>query len=703
MAKTLAQIATEITNKILTGGRRTTATNTRSVLTDISQSSLNLKDGGMVIESKVGYSTPITPTEDYEFATKKFVLDNAGVTPDATTTIKGKSELIEDAELDNATPSDNSATTPTESAITLGIRQLYRLWKKIFTVFYTKVEADAKYIDKYSLMLEVDATNGGSGNAFTVTDARFSGDIPRIFILKFPVGIGLQPSGASTLAFNGIGPFPLYAEDGTDLAAGQIGNGIGFNFICVLGNDNVVGDCFYLQGIRASGGGGSGDVVGPASATDNALARFDTTTGKLLQNSTASLDDSGNLITSDITVSNATVSTPTFFDASKKLISATGALLGSFWHTLTSKSTPINADEIIVLDSASSFEAKRTTLTQLWTDYLKPKTDATYWIQGGNILSADTVIGGTSGAFALDFRTNNLTAFKVLSSPTSATNYLTIQSATTANPAILSADGSTNVGIIFQAKGAESIYFKNTGAGNSLKLKWYDSNGGTYRDVISEVGASNAVGIATGFTTVNTASNFNLGNNAVFRSANNVLKIVGSSSTSSSVGVVFGTNSANFGSFIPTTGTHYLINMWSEANNSFAPTTGNANMRMIDLSAFSIHQTGASGNVSLINLAPTVTSVSGSLYAIKSSIESGTNRYNLYIDGTASNYLNGNTSIKTTTATAFLTLGGSTTSNASLRILAGSAPFSPNDGDVWYDGTNIYIIVSGTTKTFTIV
>lgn len=38
-----------------------------------------------------------------------------------------------------------------------------------------------------------------------------------------------------------------------------------------------------------------GDVVGAASATDNALVRFDGTTGKLIQNSTVSLDDNGNL------------------------------------------------------------------------------------------------------------------------------------------------------------------------------------------------------------------------------------------------------------------------------------------------------------------------------------------------------------------------------------------------------------------------
>lgn len=39
---------------------------------------------------------------------------------------------------------------------------------------------------------------------------------------------------------------------------------------------------------------GTGDVVGPASATDNAIARFDTTTGKLIQNSVVTIDDAGN-------------------------------------------------------------------------------------------------------------------------------------------------------------------------------------------------------------------------------------------------------------------------------------------------------------------------------------------------------------------------------------------------------------------------
>lgn len=53
-----------------------------------------------------------------------------------------------------------------------------------------------------------------------------------------------------------------------------------------------------LQGVAAigggGGGGGAGDVVGPGSSTDNAVVRFDGTTGKIIQNSVVTIDDSGN-------------------------------------------------------------------------------------------------------------------------------------------------------------------------------------------------------------------------------------------------------------------------------------------------------------------------------------------------------------------------------------------------------------------------
>jgi hypothetical protein len=47
--------------------------------------------------------------------------------------------------------------------------------------------------------------------------------------------------------------------------------------------------------LTVAGGAGSGDVVGPASATDNALVRYDGTTGKLIQNGQVTQSDTGDL------------------------------------------------------------------------------------------------------------------------------------------------------------------------------------------------------------------------------------------------------------------------------------------------------------------------------------------------------------------------------------------------------------------------
>lgn len=54
-----------------------------------------------------------------------------------------------------------------------------------------------------------------------------------------------------------------------------------------------------ITGGTISGITGLGDVVGPASATDNAIVRFDATTGKLIQNSTVTIDDAGNIVSPD--------------------------------------------------------------------------------------------------------------------------------------------------------------------------------------------------------------------------------------------------------------------------------------------------------------------------------------------------------------------------------------------------------------------
>lgn len=58
--------------------------------------------------------------------------------------------------------------------------------------------------------------------------------------------------------------------------------------------DNLTWDNGTSKWIAAAASG-SGDVSGPASSTDEAIARFDSTTGKLLQNSTVTMSDAGTI------------------------------------------------------------------------------------------------------------------------------------------------------------------------------------------------------------------------------------------------------------------------------------------------------------------------------------------------------------------------------------------------------------------------
>jgi len=53
-------------------------------------------------------------------------------------------------------------------------------------------------------------------------------------------------------------------------------------------------------------GSGSGDVTGPSSATDNAVVRFDGTTGKIIQNSTVTLSDTGVLTVPELSTTSIT-------------------------------------------------------------------------------------------------------------------------------------------------------------------------------------------------------------------------------------------------------------------------------------------------------------------------------------------------------------------------------------------------------------
>jgi len=88
----------------------------------------------------------------------------------------------------------------------------------------------------------------------------------------------------------------------TNTGGGAVSSVNGQTGAVVLDIDDIGG--VYADGVTITGDGtsgnplvaigdGTGDVHGPASSTDNAIARYDLTTGKIIQNSGATIDDSG--------------------------------------------------------------------------------------------------------------------------------------------------------------------------------------------------------------------------------------------------------------------------------------------------------------------------------------------------------------------------------------------------------------------------
>lgn len=69
----------------------------------------------------------------------------------------------------------------------------------------------------------------------------------------------------------------------------------------------------------------------------------------------------------------------------------------------------------------------------------------------------------------------------------------------------------------------------------------------------------------------------------------------------------------------------------------------------------------------------------------------GTNKHNIYIDGTADNYIAGSVGIGINSQLALLEIAGSISTKSSMRIRAGTAPTTPNDGDIWKN-TNEFVM-----------
>jgi hypothetical protein len=162
----------------------------------------------------------------------------------------------------------------------------------------------------------------GFGAGISVTNGTGTITVANTGVLSNIAGAGISVSGATgnvTIANTGVLSFsggatgltPATATTGAVVLAGTLGianggtNGSSTPTAGAVPYGTGTAYAFTAAGavgqVLTSNGAGvptwttnaGGDVTGPASSTDNAIARFDGTTGKLIQNSVTTIDDTG--------------------------------------------------------------------------------------------------------------------------------------------------------------------------------------------------------------------------------------------------------------------------------------------------------------------------------------------------------------------------------------------------------------------------
>lgn len=143
-------------------------------------------------------------------------------------------------------------------------------------------------------------TTGAAGSSATVTNVGTSS--AAVFDITIPKG----DTGASG---SGSGDMAAATYDPTAVA----GDAFSMGNMAETATKKILTDTerTKLAGIASGATANTGDVVGPASATDNAVVRYDGTSGKLAQNSGVTIDDSNNFYTPAVLESGSIMGAPT--------------------------------------------------------------------------------------------------------------------------------------------------------------------------------------------------------------------------------------------------------------------------------------------------------------------------------------------------------------------------------------------------------
>lgn len=196
------------------------------------------------------------------------------------------------------------------------------------------------------------------------------------------------------------------------------------------------------------GGGGSGDVTGPASSTDNAVARFDSTTGKIVQDSSVTVSDTGSIsVAEDVYVTRDLYTDTVFETTAAAGVTVDGVLL---------------KDGLVDGRDVSADGALAASALQDVVDDTTPQL-------GGDLDANGRNIGFDDATGITDDSGNEQILF---AKSASAVNYIQVGNGATGSAPSIAATGSdTNVNLFIRGKGTGSIIMADGGTNTALAVE----------------------------------------------------------------------------------------------------------------------------------------------------------------------------------------------------------------------------------------